>query len=368
MDFKSAFDTVSHEKLLYKLISYGITGHFLLRLTALLTNRKQVVVINNATSELASVRSGVPEGSVIGPLLFLIYINDIGDGLKCCFYKLFADDLKIYYMFNYVDGNIAINGLQKDLILIEKFAHIWQLIKSIAKTYIMHVGFKNPNFKYFLNGVEVQCKEVANDLGILIRNDLSFDDHINTMCTKAYKVINSLFRCFCCKKIDVYVKAYLAYVRSILEYSTCIWSPYKVGLINMIEKVQKYFTRRLFIRCKIPHMHYYDRLQYLNLNTLELRRLHFDMYMCYNIMKSFVTCNLSDNLKLDNNNLYNLRGHCFKLFTSFSNLNVRKYFFVNRIVQLWNRLPESIICTNNSKTFYNHLSGIDMSLHLHCHL
>ena len=197
VDFKSAFDTVSREKLLCKLISYGITGHLLPWLTAFLTNRKQAVVINNATSELVSVRSGVPEGSVIGPLLFLIYINEIGDGLKCCFYKLFADDLKIYYMFNYVDGNIAIDGLQKDLILIEKFAHDQQLIICIAKTYIMHIGFKNPNFKYFLNGVEIQCKEVANDLGFLVRNDLSFDDHINTMCTKAYKVINSIFRCFC---------------------------------------------------------------------------------------------------------------------------------------------------------------------------
>ena len=92
----------------------------------------------------------------------------------------------------------------------------------------MHIGFKNTNFKYFFNGVEIQCKEVANDLGVLIRNDLSFDEHINTMCTKAYEVINSIFICFCCKKIDVYVKAYLAYVRSILEYSTYIWSPYKL--------------------------------------------------------------------------------------------------------------------------------------------
>ena len=75
---------------------------------------------------------------------------------------------------------------------------------------------------------------------------------------------------FWCKKINVYVKANLAYVRSILEYSTCIWSPYKVSLINMIEKVQKYFTRHLFIRCKISCMNYFDRLQYLNLNTLEL--------------------------------------------------------------------------------------------------
>ena len=200
VEFKSAFDTISHEKLLYKLLSYGIAGHLLSWLTAFLTNRKQAVVIYNATSELVSVRRGVPEGSVIGPLLFLIYINDIGDGLKCCFYKLFADDLKIYYMFNYVDGNIVIDGLQKDLILIEKFAPDWQLIISIVKTYIMHIEFKNPNFKYFLNGVEIQCKENANNLGVLIRNDLSFDDHINKMCTKAYKVINRIFRCLCCKK------------------------------------------------------------------------------------------------------------------------------------------------------------------------
>ena len=78
-----------------------------------------------------SVRSGVPEGSVIGPLLFLICINDIGDGLKCCFYKLFADDLKIYYyIFNSVDGNLAMDGLQNDVILIANFFRNWQLIIS----------------------------------------------------------------------------------------------------------------------------------------------------------------------------------------------------------------------------------------------
>ena len=164
VDLKSAFDKESHEKLLYKLKSYGISGHLLSWFTTFLSNRKQAVVINNATFELVSVRSCVPEGSARGPLLFLIYINDIGDALKRCSYKLFADDLKIYYMFNYVDGNLAMDGLQDDLILIEKFTRDWQLIISIAKTYIMHIEFKNLNFKYFFNGVEIQCKEVANDL------------------------------------------------------------------------------------------------------------------------------------------------------------------------------------------------------------
>ena len=98
-------------------------------------------------------------------------------------------------MFNYVDDNLAMDGLQNDLILIEKFACDWQLIISIAKTYIMNIGFKNPNFKYFFN-IKIQCKEVANDLDVLIRN-VFFDEHINTMCTNAYKVINSIFRCFC---------------------------------------------------------------------------------------------------------------------------------------------------------------------------
>ena len=149
------------------------------------------------------------------------------------------------------------------------------------------------------------------------------------MCTKANKVIYKIFRCFCCKKIDAYVKAYLAYVLSVLVYSTCIWPPYKVGLINMIEKVQNYFTRGLFIRCKIPNMNYNDRFQYLNLNTLELRRLHFGMYMCFNIIESFVTCNLSDSLKRDNNNPCNPRNHCFKLLSSFCKLNVRKNFFLS---------------------------------------
>ena len=111
--------------------------------------------------------------------------------------------------------------------LLKTGARDWQLIISIPKTYIMQIGFKNPCFKYFINSVEVQCKKAANDLGILICNDLSLDVHINTLCTKAYKVINSrpTFRCFCCKKVDIYVKAYLLYVLSIFEYSKCICSP-----------------------------------------------------------------------------------------------------------------------------------------------
>ena len=88
--------------------------------TAFLSNLKQAVAINFATSELISVRRSGPESSAIVPLLFLLYINDIGDGLKCCFYKLLADDLKFYYMFNYVDCNLATNGLQNDLIPIAK--------------------------------------------------------------------------------------------------------------------------------------------------------------------------------------------------------------------------------------------------------
>ena len=188
------------------------------------------------------------------------------------------------------------------------------------------------------------------------------------MCSKAYKVINNIFRCFCCTTINDYAKAYLAYVRSILEYSTCIWLLCEVRLINTIEKVQKCFTRRLFNRYKIPYMNYYDHLQYLNLNILELQRLHFDIHMCCNIIKSFVSCSLSARLKRDNNNLYDIRGRCLKLLSSFCKIYARKYCFVNHIVQLWNRLPERIICTKNSKTFYNHQSGVDVSLHLHCHL
>ena len=119
--------------------------------------------------------------------------------------------------------------------------------------YSAYNGFKNSNIKYYIYGNEIASKDIICDLDVHVSNDLSLNDRIYVFCKKAYWVINNIFHSFCCKDPNVYVKAYSSFVRPHLEYASCIWSPYKAGIIKYIEKVQKYFTRQLFIRCKIVH-------------------------------------------------------------------------------------------------------------------
>ena len=152
------------------------------------------------------VSSGIPEGSVLGPLLFLLYINDVVDCFTFSSCKLFADDLKIYYAFNNADI-CDVNSLQFDLNALEIWAAKWQLTISIQKSFILHIGFKNPKIKYHMCGSEIANKDIICDLGVHASIDLFFNDHIYIICKKAYWVIDKIFRSFCCKDTNVYVKA-----------------------------------------------------------------------------------------------------------------------------------------------------------------
>ena len=154
--------------------------------------------------------------------------------------------MKIYYAFNHADI-CDVNSLQFDLNALEIWAAKWQLTISIQKSFIPHISFKNPSMKYYICGSEIASRDIICDLGMHVSNDLSFNDHIYINCKKAYWVINNIFRSFCCKDTDVYVKAYSSYVRPHLEYVSYIWSLYKGGIIKYITKVRKYFTRLLLL-------------------------------------------------------------------------------------------------------------------------
>ena len=191
IDFKSAFDIVSHIKLLNKLSSYGLSGNMWLWLSAFLSNHQQSVIVNGVLSDPVMVSSSIPEGSVLGLLLFLLYINDVVDCFTFSSCKLFANDLKIYYAFNHMD--ICDNALQFDLNALEIWAAKLQLTISIQKSFILHIGLKNQNIKYYFCGSEIASKDIICDLGVHVSNDLFFNDHIYIICKKAYWVINNFF-------------------------------------------------------------------------------------------------------------------------------------------------------------------------------
>jgi len=170
------FDSVVHSKLCHKLKCYGVSGKVLNWLTDFLFNRIQAVRINNKTSEYIPVKSGVPQGSVLGPVLFLIFINDIvgifGSRLTV---KLFADDVQIYANINDVNDSVL---LQEGLDALYTWSDLWQLPLSIQKCIILHLGRNNIHHNYSVNNVSLPDVTVVTYLGVLVDNNLRYLQNI----------------------------------------------------------------------------------------------------------------------------------------------------------------------------------------------
>ena len=162
LDYRKAFDSVPFERLLAKLHAYGIRGKIHQWIRNILHNRKQTVVINTKPSDWVPVTSGIPQGSVLGPVLFLIYVNDLPDIVSSTV-KLFADDTKIYRPIHYIQDQIII---QQDLNNIYKWSQVWQLPFNVEKCKVLHIGKNNNNQVYSLNSHSLQQVLEEKDLGV----------------------------------------------------------------------------------------------------------------------------------------------------------------------------------------------------------
>ena len=285
-DFAKAFDSVSHIKLVHKLQSYGISGRLLKLLSDFLSNRFQRVVLPNGVSTSRAVTSGVPQGSVLGPLLFLIFINDIVDLFdhsKVCI-KLFADDIKLY--LEIVD-NSDYNKLQDAINKVHEWSKIWQLRLASDKCQHCHISLspRPQPFNYFVTDFKLPLVSAARDLGVLMDSRLTFRNHIKSVVSRGHVRAIQIWRCFLCKDPDILIKAFSTYVRPLLEYCSPVWSPTSVTLVNDLESVQRRFTKRL---PGLKSLSYDDRCAHLGIDRLELRRLRADLILCYKILHGLV--------------------------------------------------------------------------------
>ena len=179
LDFANAFDSVIHIKLLLKLAAYGISGNLLAWIKCFLTDRSHYVCINNASSVSQSVLSGVPQGTVVGPILFIIYVNDIPDVAENgIVLDLFADDSKMYNAIESVQDCLV---LQKALVKLVIRARLWQLILNVDKCLVLHIGKANPQYVYCIDGSSLEAPEQVVDLGITMSKNLTFHEHIKRM-------------------------------------------------------------------------------------------------------------------------------------------------------------------------------------------
>lgn len=284
LDFSKAFDTVPHEKLLFKLENFGIEGPLLLWLRNFLTKRTMKVMIEGSCSDTTTVDSGVPQGTVLGPLLFLCHINDLPDTVTSNV-RLFADDCLLYREINSFQDHLV---LQKDLTNLEAWALNWGMRFNASKCYILSLQTTS-NFYYKLCDTILKTVPTNPYLGILFSEDMKWSPHIEKICKKANSTLGflrrNLYRCpTICKK-----NAYISLVRSTLEYGAILWDPYLKKDIDKLERIQRSAARFITgdyksrARGSVQNL-----LQKLKLPTLQQRRGCLRLVFFYKIVEGLV--------------------------------------------------------------------------------
>jgi len=358
IDYSKAFDMVSHSKLLHKLSCFGIYGDLLRWIGEFLNNRTQCVRVGSAISSPKQLISGVVQGSVLGPLLFLLYVDDVvklfSSSVLC---KMYADDVKLYSV---IQTEQDASELQSSLDALVAWSDQWQLTISSKKSAVLCLGQTHIDQCYVIKQNNVSLVSEICDLGILIDDKLTMSQHICALVKKARARASLIFKCFHSRHRATLLKAFITYVRPLLEYATPVWSPYMLTDIYKIESVQRSFTKRLPGLNNLP---YTKRLEVLGIDSLEIRRLRYDLVFVYKILFGLVDLNFSDYFTLRTSSI--TRGHGYKLFLDYSRLNIRKHFYSERVVPVWNNLESNVINFSNIKCFKSSLLRCNLSRYTH---
>ena len=239
LDFSKAFETVNHRKLLLKLNHCGINIKLIQWIQDFLTGRGQFVSVDGAKSPLCKIWSGVPQGSVLGPLLFLLYVNDLPDLIdsEC---RLFADDTLLFNSRT----NMAV--LQKDLMTLQKYANDWQLSFNVTKCAVLSIGEKKSEIDYFLCEQRLKNVDTHPYLGLELQSNIKWEAHYDKIISKATRILFMLRRVL--KHADTKTRkiAYFSLVRPILEHGCIVWDPFSNKNIKRFEKIQNTALRFIF--------------------------------------------------------------------------------------------------------------------------
>ena len=273
LDYAKAFDKVPHAILMRKLKEKAkIGGKIGIWINEFLTNRTQFVVVNGEKSESSTVESGVPQGTVLGPILFIIMISDIDENITNNL-SMYADDTRLYGKVRSLE---EANKLQEDLDQVYNWAEKNGMQFNTEKFELMRYGKMEPlkeqtSYRTPSGGL-IQEKDNLRDLGIIMSNSLRFDEHIERMVAKANQMTGWILRSFRTRQPEAMMLLFKQLVRSSLEYCCPLWSPNEEDLKQKIEKVQRNFTRKISGLTGDNRPNYWERLKILNLYSLERRR------------------------------------------------------------------------------------------------
>ena len=343
MDFAKAFDKVPHQRLLNKMSAYGIEGNLLKWISSFLSERCQRVKVNNSYSSFSTVNSGIPQGSVLGPLLFVIFINDLPENVfNLC--KIFADDTKIY------NDDSKHEELQRDLLALLKWSDKWQLKFNSSKCSVLHIGRRNKRNVYYMDQektIILNSTESEKDVGVTFTENFKFDKHIGNIVNKANQMTGIIKRSFSYLDVPMFTKLFKSIVRPHLEYANVIWHPVYKKQQFKLECVQRRATK---ILKELKDFTYSERLKALDLPSIKYRQIRADLIQSYKILHDIDNIKKEDFFELSNTNITR-NSHHLKLFKPYAKSMVRSNFLPNRIIDLWNKLSPSCRDSTNMLSF-----------------
>ena len=350
LDFAKAFDKVPIRRLLAKVKAHGVDGKVLQWITNWLSGRKQRVVINGQHSDWEDVLSGVPQGSVLGPLLFIIFINDLDQAAELITTLLkFADDTKAAQKILSDDDRILLQDCINKLFT---WASDWGMAFNIEKCKVMHLGRLNPKYQYQMNGIVLKEVDQEKDIGIIVHSSMKPSKQCSEAARRANGVLGQISRSFHFRDRHVFLNLYKQFVRVHLEFAAPCWSPWETSDREVLEKVQR---RAINMISGLSGRTYEEKIQELDIMTLEERRIRYDMVETFKMLKGFSNVDSSVWFRTINPNARHTRNNAgyLNLARNESKTNVRKNFFSSRVPPVWNSLPDELKKARNVEAFKN---------------
>lgn len=354
LDFSKAFDKVDVKILLMKLRNFGLGGTLLSWIYSYLNSRVQRVRLKGHLSDPFVVESGVPQGSHVGPLLFLLFINDLGDRLVNSQILVFADDVKLFYKIETIMDSIK---LQSDLDVLSEWAVINKLDLNINKC--KYISFNKSkleiDFSYTINGIFLERVSSIVDLGVMFDSNLKFDLHLESVTTKARSLLYFIIRAtkeF--KNPNTFIYLYKTIVLPHLLYCSQIWSPFYDNNIVKLEKVNHKFLRYLAFKAGCPMNHFDHDYEVVakRFSIPSVKSLHnyYDLFFAFKVIKKFICSE-------DVNKLFQFRDIKFNIRNPRQLLEIRSrdnqsYFSaINRLRRNWNLSPATLRNCNSLNLF-----------------
>jgi len=302
-------------------------------------------VLGESISDWVEVKSGVPQGSVLGPTLFIAYVNDLPLRLnnKC---KLYADDCKILAS---VESREDVQVLQGDIDAVVSWCNDWLMELNVTKCKVMHCGRKNLRAEYKIMDRKLAVTSRERDLGIILTPNMKWKEQVCNAASVANRVLSMLRNAFVSRDSNIWRRLYMTYVRPHLEFAVSAWNPHQRGDVKTLEKVQRRATR---VPTSLKGVQYEDRCKSLELDNLTERRKRGDLIEMFKLTKRLEIINWANPPIIAGARGDKRAQYRREIVT---NCNQRHNFFLNRVASQWNDLPKEVVEAGSVNEFKNKL-------------